>query len=121
MCLRGIPGVHHVELDMESWPYLFGPPPIQFELGPNSHSHMWYPMDLWTELKSLTFHGLHSKWLKHDQLVAWLATCPSTSIKSTAIVKGYCHGQVVRCIDRHSVLLYEHLKENVFCSWIIFR
>ena len=52
-------GVHHMELDGEDWPYLFNLPWIRIEPDPNAHIR--YPMDLWTELKSVTFHGLHSR------------------------------------------------------------
>ena len=66
---EAFPGVH-VELDGVDLPYIFEPPSIQFQHGHNSDP--LYPMDLWTELKSLTFNGLHSNWLRDDWLVDWL-------------------------------------------------
>ena len=48
-------------------PYLFAPRANQ------ENSRVRCPMDLWTELKSLTFQGLHPNWLKPNQLSAWLA------------------------------------------------
>jgi len=115
---EAFPGVHHVELNGEDWPYLFSPPPIQFEPGPNSH--ILYPMDLWTELKSLTFNGLHSKWLKHGQLMDWLVYRRALGLQQVHVkIKG---SHLDRMIDHRSVRLYEHLKENCileldgFCS-----
>ena len=62
------PGIRHVELlGIEQLPYLFDPPPNQ----PNSHVRC--PIDLWTELESLAFQGLHPNWLEPNQLSAWLA------------------------------------------------
>ena len=112
MCLcEAFPGVHHVELVGQNWPFLFDPPPIQFE--PGSDSHIRYPMDFWTELKSLTFNGLHPKWLEHDQFTTWLVRRRTSSPQQLHVkVKGSHRSKAGRYIDQRSIRPYEHLKEN---------
>ena len=107
---EGFPGVHHVYLVGEDWPFLFDYPPIQSEPGPNSH--IQYPMDFWTELKSLTFHGLHPVWLKHDQFTAWLVRRRASSPQQLHVkVQGH-YSKVVQSIDQRSIRPYERLKKN---------
>ena len=112
MCIcEAFSGVHHVELDGEDWPYLFEPPSSQLE--PGSNSDIRYPMDLWTELTSLTFRGLHSKWLKRGQLMDWLVHRRALGLQRLHVkVKGSHRSKVVQSIDQHSIRLYEGLKEN---------
>ena len=108
---EAFPSVRHVELHGDDWPYLFDPPPIRFEPGPSSYIR--YPMDLWTELESLTFNGLHSKWLELNQLMAWLVHRLASSLQQLHVkVKGTCHSEVIRGIDQRSIRLYERLKES---------
>ena len=61
---EAFPGVRHVELETNVLPHFFDP-----ELS-NARTHR--PIDLWTELKSLTLCGLHLKWLEPNKLSAWL-------------------------------------------------
>ena len=111
MCFCEVfPGVHHVELNGLNWPYLFEPSPIRTIPGLNSHIR--YPVDLWTELKGFTFNGLHSNWVNHDQLVAWLVHRRASSLQQLHVKVKRSHPKVVRRIDRRSIPLYEHLKEN---------
>ena len=108
---EAFPGVHHVELIGQNWPFLFDPPPIQFE--PGSDSHIRFPMDFWTELKSLTFNGLHPKWLEHDRFTAWLVHRRASSPQQLHVkVKGSHRSKAGRYIDQRSIRPYEHLKEN---------
>ena len=104
---EAFPGVHHVELDGVDWPYLFDPSPIQSEPGPNSHIR--YPIDLWTELKSFTFNGLHDEWLKHDQPMAWLVHRRASGLQQLHVKVKVSN---TRVIDRRDIGLYERLKEN---------
>ena len=61
------PGIRHAEFAEANWlSSLFDPPLNQ------ANSRARRPINLWTELESLTFHGLHPVWLKSDQLSAWL-------------------------------------------------
>ena len=107
---KAFPGVHHVYLVGEDWPFLFDYPPIQSEPGPNSH--IQYPMDFWTELKSLTFHELHPVWLKHDQFTAWLVRRRASSPQQLRVkVQGH-YSKVVQSIDQRSIRPYERLKKN---------
>ena len=108
---EAFPGVRHVGLDGENWPYLFNPLPIRAESSDNSHIRC--PMDLWTKLESLTFNRLHSKWLEPDQLMAWLVHRQALSLQQLHVkVKGTCHSKVIQGIDQRSIRLYERLKEN---------
>ena len=108
---EAFPGAHHVELDGGDWPYLFDPPSIRSESGPNSHIR--YPMDLWTGLESLTFNRLHSRWLEPDLLTAWLVHRRVLSLQQLHVkVKGPHQSNVVQGIDQHSIRVYERLEEN---------
>ena len=108
---EAFPDVHHVELDGENWSHLFDPPSIRSESGPSFHFQ--YPVDLWTELESLTFNGLHSKWLKRGQLMAWLVHRRALGLQQLRMkIKGSHHGKVAQVIDRRSIWPYERLKEN---------
>jgi len=105
---EAFPGVHHVELDAEDWPYLFNPPSTPTEPGPNSH--IQYPMDLWTELKGLTFKGLHSKWLEDDQPMAWLLHRRTLSLQQLHLkVNGSYY---VKNAHQGAISTYKLLKEN---------
>ena len=107
---EAFPGVHHVELDGKNWPHLFDPPPIQTV--PGLDYHIRYPVDLWTELKSLTLNGLHSTWVDGDQLVAWLVHRRASSLQQLHVKVKPSDSKVVQYIDRGSILLDERLKEN---------
>jgi len=107
---EAFPGVHHVKLDEEDWPYLFDPPPIRTV--PGLDSHIRYPVDLWTELKSLTFNGLRSKWLTGGQFLAWLVHRRASSLQQLHVKVKSHRSQIVQGIERRYVPLYERLKEN---------
>jgi len=108
---EAFPGVHHVELNGEDWPYLFDPSPIPSEPDPNSHIR--YPVDLWTELESLTFNGLHSEWLEPDRLTAWLVHRRAISLRQLHVkVKGPHQSNDVQGVDQRSIRVYERLKDN---------
>jgi len=96
-------GVHHVKLDVEDWPYLFAPSPIG--LVPGLNSHIRYPVDLWTELRSLTFNRLHSNWLIGGQLMAWLVHRRASSLQRL-------HMKVK---DPIMVKLFKALTDVTFC------
>ena len=103
---EAFPGVHHVYLVGGDWHFLFDHPPIQSD----PKSHIQCPMDFWTELKSLTFHGLHPIWLEHDQLTAWLVHRRASSPQQLHVkVIGSHYSKVVQSIDQRP---YERLKEN---------
>ncbi|KIM56794.1 hypothetical protein SCLCIDRAFT_1220069 [Scleroderma citrinum Foug A] len=105
---ESFPGVHHVELDAEDWPYLFNPPSSQLEPGRNSDNR--YPMDLWTELKSLTFKGLHSEWLRYDQPTTWLVHRRALGQQQLHVkVKESCR---VQELYERSIWAYKCLNEN---------
>ncbi|KIM56795.1 hypothetical protein SCLCIDRAFT_205906 [Scleroderma citrinum Foug A] len=106
---EAFPGVHHVELDGGDWPYLFEPPSSQPELGRNSDIR--YPMDLWTELKSLTFNGLHSEWLKNHQPMAWLVHRRALSPQQLHVKVNGFNASAEESYQR-SISAYESLKEN---------
>ena len=105
---ESFPGVHHVKLDAEDWPYLFNPPSSQLEPGRNSDNR--YPMDLWTELKSLTFKGLHSEWLRYDQPTTWLVHRRALGQQQLHVkVKESCR---VQELYERSIWAYKCLNEN---------
>jgi len=62
---EAFPGVRHVELRADLLPRFFDPT--------LNNARARRPIDLWTELESLTLLGLRSKWLEPNQLLSWFA------------------------------------------------
>ena len=107
---EAFPGVHHVELDGGDWPYIFYSPWNRFE--ESSNSHIQCPMDLWTELKSLTFNGLDPLWQKGSGLFAWLDRRRASSPQQLHVkVKRPHPTKVDQSLGQHSIRPYERMKE----------
>ena len=101
------PSIRHVELSgIKQLPYLFDATPKQ----PNPRVRC--PIDLWTELESLAFQGLHPNWLEPNQLSAWLADRQASGLRRLH-VKLY---SARNDYSRHSAFnfprLYEVLKKT---------
>ena len=95
---KSFPNVRHAELKADHWSQLFHPRPRR-------------PIDLWTGLESITFCGLHPKWLEPDEFLAWLVERKASGlrrlhVKFTYFFRDECHDDV------HFHSLYETLKET---------
>ena len=107
---EAFPGIRHAELADANWlPTLFDPALNQ------TNSRTRWPIDLWTEVESLTFHGLNTHWLKPDQMSAWLVDrqasgLPRLHVKLVASSHYDYFDQI--SIDFHFPRLYEVLKET---------
>ena len=105
------PGIRHAELsDTNRLPSLFDPTSNQ------ANSRARWPIDLWTELESLTFHGLHPNWLEPNQLSAWLVGRQELGLRRLH-VKLIDPSQYDDCSDQLSIdlnfpRLFEVLKET---------
>jgi len=102
---EAFPGVRHVELSTSLLPHFFDPT--------LNNARARRPIDLWTELESLTFWGLRSKWLEPNQLSSWLADRQALGLRKLhvklASLSEYGPGQG---IDFKFPQLYKVLKEN---------
>jgi len=102
---EAFPGVRHVELRTNQPSHLFDPT--------LSNVCARRPIDLWTELESLTLWALHSKWLEPNQFSAWLVDRQALAPRKLyvkLIHSGY--NALDKSIDFEFTGLYEVLKEN---------
>ena len=104
---EAFPGVRHVELSgADKLPFLFDstPPPTLGSAG--------RPIDLWTELESLTLHGLPLKWLERDQFSAWVVGRQALGLRRLHVKLMNLPPFNLRNINCDFTLLYGVLKEN---------
>ena len=93
------PGVRYVKLKTDVLAHLFDPT--------SSNACARRPIDLWTELESLTFCRLHPKWLEPNQFSAWLVDRQALGLRKLHVKLKYHCGD-----DSEFPRLYEVLKEN---------
>jgi len=102
---EAFPGVRHVELKTNRLPHFFDPT--------LNNACARRPIDLWTELESLTICG-HPKWLEPDPFSAWLVDRQALGLRKLHVKLVFlpeysCPGQG---IDFKSPRLYEVLKDS---------
>ena len=95
-----------MELKTDQLSHFFGPTP--------NNPCARRPIDLWTELESLTFGGLHLNWPEPNQFSAWPADRQALGlrklhVKLTSLSE---YGGPGQGIDFKFTRLYEVLKEN---------
>ena len=110
---EAFPDVRHVELRTHHLPHLFDPT--------LSNARARRPIDLWTELESLSLCGLHPKWLESDQFSAWLVDRQASGLRKL-------HVKLVRSYESNDPVvgfkfprLYKVLKENCILELDNFR
>ena len=112
---EAFPGVCHVELKTNQLPHLFDPTP--------SNTRARCPIDIWTELESLTLCGLHPKWLEPNQFSFWLVHRHALGLRKLHVKLAYLserngpNQSIVFKFPR----LYEVLKENCVLELDNFR
>ena len=101
------PSIRHVELSgTKQLPYLFDPTPNQ----PNPRVRC--PIDLWTELESMAFQGLHPNWLEPNQLLAWLANRQALGLRRLHVKIYSSRSDHSRYRTFNFPWLYEMLKQT---------
>jgi len=103
---EAFPGVHHVELNTDQLSHFFDPT--------LSNARARRPIDLWTELESLTLCGLHPKWLEPNQFSAWLVDRQALGLRKlyVKLVHSSEYDGPSESFDFEFPPLYEILKEN---------
>jgi len=103
---EAFPGVRHVELKTKGLPHFFDP-----DL---SDAPVYRPIDLWTELETLTLCGLHPKWLEPNQFSAWLFDRQALGMRRLHVKLEHLSGfnGPGQFTDFEFPRLYKVLKEN---------
>ena len=100
------PGVRHVEFETNQFRHFFDPT--------LDNARTRCPIDLWTELESLTICGVQPSWLEPYQFSAWLVDRKALGLRQLH-VKLVCFSAYVspgQNADFNFLRLYEVLKEN---------
>jgi len=103
---KAFPGVRHVESRTNESPHFFDTEP--------SNARARRPINLWTELESLTLCGLGPKWLEPNQFSAWLVDRQALGLRKLHVKLEHLSGfdDLGRYPDVKFPRLYEVLKEN---------